>query len=398
MQFSVDDINEIICLYKDNEQEEIDPNALEQEVKSDEEEESRHDEDEFEEDDEDDRYGTWRAESDGFHLRRPRVCVPVHNRDCLPVHPGRPGDRDRLPVDHSSSATFPFFLTTKYISCTKLMCNCTGKIDLGSASRYITTLVHVHIPGPVDAWREFPVPVRDLLFDMFTRRYAFTRPEVLPRARAVWESTAQTNLRKSMWGARNNAMKTTGNWDPMAWLDYGPVWLRRDYWESLCEHWANGPWQEQSQAAKGNRSTHSEKNVHTIGSVSYATHSQNLHHELERAPTFRELFDRTHKRKGTDVYVSETARTIAIKGTPQPDLDPEAWVDAAGGPRKGRVYGFGDILDTTPVLSSYVSSVAPPAYASSSATLPSSDVEEIRTLIREELREELWTHFGVMVE
>ncbi|MQL99775.1 hypothetical protein Taro_032509, partial [Colocasia esculenta] len=84
-----------------------------------------------------------------------------------------------------------------------------GKIDLGSASRYITTLVHAHIPGPVDAWREFPVPVRDLLFDMFTRRYAFTRPEDLPRARVVWESTAQTNLRKSMWEARGKAMKTT---------------------------------------------------------------------------------------------------------------------------------------------------------------------------------------------
>ncbi|MQL94989.1 hypothetical protein Taro_027651 [Colocasia esculenta] len=283
-----------------------------------------------------------------------------------------------------------------------------GKIDPGSASRYITTLVHAHIPGPVDAWREFPVPVRNLLFDMFTR-YAFTRLEDLPRARVVWESTAQTNLRKSMWEARDKAMKTTCNWDPMAWLDYDPVWLRRDYWESLCECWATGPWQERSQATKRNRSTHPEKNVHTSGSVSYAAHSQKLHHELERAPTFRELFDRTHKRKGTNDYVSKSARTIVEtydktmadrygEGTPQPDLDPEAWVDAAGGLRKGREYGFGDSLDTTPVLSSYASSVAPPAYVSSSAAPPGSGVEEIRTLIREELREELWTHFGVMVE
>ncbi|MQL68337.1 hypothetical protein Taro_000632 [Colocasia esculenta] len=221
-----------------------------------------------------------------------------------------------------------------------------GEIDLGSASRYITTLVHAHIPGPVDAWREFPMPVRDLLFDMFTRRYAFTRPKDLPRAQAVWESTAQTNLRKSMYEARDKAMKTTGNQDPMAWLDYGPVWLRRDYWESLCERWATGPWQERSQAAKCNRSTHPEKNVHSSGSVSYATHSQKLHHELVRAPTFHELFDRTYKRKGTDYYVSESARTIAetydrtvadryAEGTPQLDLDPDAWVDAARGPRKG---------------------------------------------------------------
>ncbi|MQM02360.1 hypothetical protein Taro_035128 [Colocasia esculenta] len=91
-----------------------------------------------------------------------------------------------------------------------------GKIDLGSASRYITTLVHAHIPGPVDAWREFPVLVRDLLYDMFTRRYVFTRPEDLPRARAVWESTAQTNLRKSMYEAQDKAMKTTCSRDPTA--------------------------------------------------------------------------------------------------------------------------------------------------------------------------------------
>ncbi|MQM17730.1 hypothetical protein Taro_050704, partial [Colocasia esculenta] len=291
-----------------------------------------------------------------------------------------------------------------------------GKIDPGSASRYITTLVHSHIPRPMDAWREFLMPVRNLLFDMFTLRFAFTRPEDLPRARAVWESTAHNNLRKSMWEARDKAMKTTGNRDPMAWLDYGPIWLRRDYWESFCERWAARPWQQRSQEAIRNRSTHPEKNVHTSGSVSYATHSQKLHHEFERAPTFRELFDRTHKRKGTDDYVSESARTIAetydrtmaeryAEGTPQPDLDSEAWVDATRGPRKGRVYGFGDSLDTHPVLSSYASSIASPAYASSSTAPPVSSVEEIRDLIREELRAhlqtqqaELQTQFGDMVQ
>ncbi|MQM17647.1 hypothetical protein Taro_050620, partial [Colocasia esculenta] len=34
-------------------------------------------------------------------------------------------------------------------------------------------------------------------------------------------------------------------------------------------------------------------------------------HELKHAPTFREFFNRTHKRKGTDDYVSESARMIA---------------------------------------------------------------------------------------
>ncbi|MQM17177.1 hypothetical protein Taro_050148, partial [Colocasia esculenta] len=205
--------------------------------------------------------------------------------DRLPVYTSHPGDRDRLP-DHASSVTFPIPITYR------------GKIDPGSASHYITMLVHAHILGPVDSWKEFP-----------------------------------------------------------------------------C----------------------TKKNVHTSGFVSYTTHSQKLRHELERAPTFHELFDQTHKQKGTDDYVSESARTIAetydrtmtdryAEGTPQLDLDPEAWVDASGGPRKDRVYGFGDSLDTTPVLSSYASSVAPPAYASSSAMPPDSGGEDMRSLIREELQ------------
>ncbi|MQM22407.1 hypothetical protein Taro_055457, partial [Colocasia esculenta] len=167
-----------------------------------------------------------------------------------------------------------YLLFMLYSSCRKLMCNCRGKIDPGPASHYITSLMHAHILGPVDSWKEFPLSVRGLLFDMFIRRYMFTRPEDLPRAQVVWESIAQTNFRKSIWEARDKAAKTTGSQDPTAWMDYGSVWMRRDYWESLCHRWATGPWQERSQAAKHNRAAHLEKNVHTSGSVSYATHSQ----------------------------------------------------------------------------------------------------------------------------
>ncbi|MQL93237.1 hypothetical protein Taro_025878 [Colocasia esculenta] len=152
--------------------------------------------------------------------------------DCLPVHADRPCGRTASPPSTGAVPPFPSSSPPEvqgphaaadeegpqlpgrhpcWIS--------GGKIDPGSTSRHITTMVHAHIPEAVDTWREFPVPVRDLLFDMFTRRFAFTRPEDLPRARAVWESTTQTNLRKSMWEARDKAQKTTGNRDPMAWLD-----------------------------------------------------------------------------------------------------------------------------------------------------------------------------------
>ncbi|MQM16338.1 hypothetical protein Taro_049294, partial [Colocasia esculenta] len=115
--------------------------------------------------------------------------------------------------------------------------------------------------------------------------------------------------RKSLWEARNKATKIAGSQDLMAWVDYSP------------------------------------------------------RHELKSVPTFCELFDRTHKRKWTDDNVSESARMIVrlnkcainnifvlretydrtmtdcyAEGTPQPDLDAEAWVDAAGRPS---CYKFG---------------------------------------------------------
>ncbi|MQL70923.1 hypothetical protein Taro_003245 [Colocasia esculenta] len=142
-------------------------------MESDEEEESPDDED---------RYGTWRTECYADRVRLPVYAGRLGNMDRLPVHAGRPAVRDRLPVhasrpadkdrlsDPASSVTFPIPITIR------------GKIDPGSASRYIATLVHAHIPGLVDSWKEFPPSVRELLFDMFIRMYVFMRPEDLPRA------------------------------------------------------------------------------------------------------------------------------------------------------------------------------------------------------------------------
>ncbi|MQM04768.1 hypothetical protein Taro_037571 [Colocasia esculenta] len=130
------------------------------------------------------------------------------DRVCLPDYAGCPDDRVRLPP---SSVTCPIPFSSG-----KLMCNCWRKIDLGSASRYITSLLHAHIPGLVDSSKEFPLSVWDMLFDMFTRRYMFTRPEDLLQARAVWVSTAQTNFRKSMWEAQDMAAKIAGSQDPTA--------------------------------------------------------------------------------------------------------------------------------------------------------------------------------------
>ncbi|MQM04199.1 hypothetical protein Taro_036993 [Colocasia esculenta] len=62
---------------------------------------------------------------------------------------------------------------------------------------------------------------------------------------------------------------------------------------------------------KVNRAANPEANMHTSGSVSFATHQSRLKNELKRPPTFQEVFDKTHKKKGTDQYISDRAREVA---------------------------------------------------------------------------------------
>ncbi|MQL92711.1 hypothetical protein Taro_025342, partial [Colocasia esculenta] len=88
--------------------------------------------------------------------------------------------------------------------------------------------------------------------------------------------------------------------------------------------------------------------------------------QLKRPPQFHELFDQTHKKRGTDDYISEKAQEIASIGIDERyggnnqhlEFDPNIWVAASGAPMKGHVYGFGYSLGTARVISSCSSSVS----------------------------------------
>ncbi|MQM11353.1 hypothetical protein Taro_044260 [Colocasia esculenta] len=61
---------------------------------------------------------------------------------------------------------------------------------------------------------------------------------------------------------------------------------------------------------KVNQAANRESNKHTSRSVSFATHQSILEKELKRPLTFQEVFDKTHKKKGTDQYISDSAREV----------------------------------------------------------------------------------------
>ncbi|MQL73639.1 hypothetical protein Taro_005988 [Colocasia esculenta] len=108
-----------------------------------------------------------------------------------------------------------------------------------------------------------------------------------------------------------NAKRLCQSANPTLWRERAPTWMRRDYWEGLCNIWAAERWQETSTIMKVNRATNPEANKHTSGSVSFATHQSRLEKELKRPLTFQEVFDKTHKKKGTDQYINDRAREVA---------------------------------------------------------------------------------------
>ncbi|MQM19166.1 hypothetical protein Taro_052167 [Colocasia esculenta] len=118
--------------------------------------------------------------------------------------------------------------------------------------------------------------------------------------------------------------------------------------------------------------------------------------ELKQPPTFHEVFDKTHKKKGTDQYISDRAREVAesdsqqmiekyAKEEEQPQLDPEVWVAASGAPKKGHVYGFGDSMDTSRVLSGAFSSGSQATSAFTTPGAPSTSPSEMMGFIRDEI-------------
>ncbi|MQM03553.1 hypothetical protein Taro_036336, partial [Colocasia esculenta] len=90
--------------------------------------------------------------------------------------------------------------------------------------------------------------------------------------------------------------------------------------ESLYAYCASSPcdflgsfyrWQETSTTMKVNRAANPEANKHTSGPVSFATHQSRLEKELKQPPTFQEVFNKMHKKRRTDQYISDRAQEIA---------------------------------------------------------------------------------------
>ncbi|MQL91875.1 hypothetical protein Taro_024499, partial [Colocasia esculenta] len=166
------------------------------------------------------------------------------------------------------------------------------KIEPAQASQFITRTLQAHFPGPIHRFNDFPMEVQEHLYQMFMSQHRFTCCPDEALSRFVWTMTARSNFKHLMYNARKNAEKHSQSADPTLWKERAPSWMRGEYWETLCDIWAAEKWQQTSSIMKVNRAANPEANMHSSGSVSFATHQSRLEKELKRQPTFSEVFDR----------------------------------------------------------------------------------------------------------
>ncbi|MQL96805.1 hypothetical protein Taro_029490 [Colocasia esculenta] len=274
-----------------------------------------------------------------------------------------------------------------------------NKIEPAQASQFITKTIQAHIPGPIHRFSDFPMDVQDLLFSMFLKNHRFTEHSHELRARSAWTSTARANFKHLMYNVRKTTERACASTDKNEWKEHGPVWMRKEYWTELCDIWGAEKWNENSSKAK------QSKTEQRILKRMYTREVQ-----LKRPPQFQELFDETHKKKGTNDYISEKAREVAESysrgmderyrdDNQRPELDPDIWVAASGAPKKGHVYGFEHSLGTTRVISSCSSSVShatspfttPAAPGVSSSAGPTMTPNMFRAIVNETISQNIST-------
>ncbi|MQM03961.1 hypothetical protein Taro_036752, partial [Colocasia esculenta] len=150
------------------------------------------------------------------------------------------------------------------------------KIEPTQASQFITRSIQAHIPGPIHRFNDFSMEFQELLYQMFMSNHRFTHRSDEAWSRLVWTTTAQSNFKHLLYNARKNAQKVSQSADPTLWRERAPTWMRRDYWESLCNIWATKRLQQTSTTIKVNQAANPDANMHTSRSVSFATHQSRL--------------------------------------------------------------------------------------------------------------------------
>ncbi|KAI7728947.1 hypothetical protein M8C21_003286 [Ambrosia artemisiifolia] len=264
-------------------------------------------------------------------------------------------------------------------------------------SRTIGSILKAMWSGPWQGWKDVPSNHRERMFERFEQYYQW-KDDQKSAIHCCWERCIKGKFPDLLLRARNKAKKlasheniVVGN-DMTRILPYKPQWISQDSWGTLVEAWNADSWKGKSSQNSENR----RKAIggrHTLGSKSFVTVRKNMEKTLKRPVKFGEFWLQTHAKKGSRPLdlLPGCSRSLengsgAVDGVEEsiqehnvtwvdtrageaystyndyiinkygedtslhPEIDMDLWSQTAGGKKKGRLYGTGNIADPYVVL------------------------------------------------
>ncbi|KAJ9552409.1 hypothetical protein OSB04_016454 [Centaurea solstitialis] len=274
--------------------------------------------------------------------------------------------------------------------------------------RKATKLLKDSFMGPWTTWRDVDSESRAILFERFKVscdvcvEYLHMDDDIDGLVRLVWGAALNKRWKNMMHDERDYAIERArdagvvfdgSNYEVL--IPFGPSWIHQDYWRDMVrKKWNTIKWKKRVEIGKKNQKAVPEGKIskHTGGCISMVQRRWRIEQKERRKPTAIELFEMTHKTKGSgessvsgtgqseisrdEKFVDDYQREMIKKYGPDVSTHPlgdiEVWEHCAGGRKRGRLFGVGTCGDPSYVVTG--SSSGNRSYASSSF----SEVRELK--------------------
>ncbi|KAJ1381361.1 putative transposase, Ptta/En/Spm, plant [Sesbania bispinosa] len=260
---------------------------------------------------------------------------PASSSSSLPTSEGSRVENDRRKVISVEAISTPFVPQT-------VICD-------------IISTVIMRMPTPAERWKDYPGDMKDELFNEFMGKYTFASDFDRNMARTVWERTCMDLYPDHLKNARVAALKQVNSTNLVDTKGRGPKGMKTEVWNGLVDIWLRPEWKRKSDAGRSNRASIPDSMMHTGGSISFSEHKKRMEAELKHPVSYRDVFDRVHKKKDGE-YVSKHSKNFIDSydmamlkkygedSSVHPMIDSEVWAEVIGPNKKRRVLG-GHSLD-----------------------------------------------------
>ncbi|WJX85980.1 hypothetical protein P8452_68351 [Trifolium repens] len=177
-----------------------------------------------------------------------------------------------------------------------------------TVTRDIISRVITRMPTPAEKWKDYPIETKDELFKDFMGRYKFISDYDRNMARTIWEKTCMDRYPDHLKNARNKALRDVNSTDLVDTKGHGPKGMKAEVWDALIDIWLKPEWKKKSDANRCNRASLPDAVLHTGGSINFGEHKKRMEEELKHEVSYRDVYDRVHKKKDGE-YISQRSRT-----------------------------------------------------------------------------------------